>query len=104
MEVNIISPALYFSILFDIIIRLIEDTIELLKWFTQFRIIIACIKINDAIAIYDVPLIYSLWQAGLSHHWVGIFLCLGCLGDSEDSDSLLQKGLVPKRGLCVVLL
>ena len=27
------------------------------------------------------------------------FLCSGCLGNSEDSDSLLQKGLVPKRGL-----
>ena len=30
---------------------------------------------------------------------LGFFLCSGCLGDSEDSDSLLQKGLVPKGGL-----
>ena len=34
-----------------------------------------------------------------SHRWAGIFLCSGCLGDSEDSNSLLHKGLVPKRGL-----
>ena len=31
---------------------------------------------------------------------LGFFLCSGCLGDSEDSDSLLlQKGLVPKKSL-----
>ena len=30
---------------------------------------------------------------------LGFFLCSGCLSDSEDSDSLLLRGLVPKRGL-----
>ena len=27
------------------------------------------------------------------------WLCSSCVGDSEDSDSRLQKGLVPKRDL-----
>ena len=40
--------------------------------------------------------VWLLWHVprqhvalGSSHHWVWIFLCSGCLGDSEDSDSLL---------------
>ena len=30
---------------------------------------------------------------------LGFFLCSGCLGDCEDSNSLLHKGFIPKRGL-----
>ena len=34
---------------------------------------------------------------GSSHRWAGIFSVFRFFGDSEDSDSLLQKGLVPLK-------
>ena len=67
---------------------------NILAWYQRNLIYQACITSELSYHQLDKHVAWVQVTAGL-----GFFLCSGCLSDSEDSYSLLLRGLVPKRGL-----